>query len=181
MRGAEAGDAVDDEQRLGCDFLDQLGDRFDVVADAGRGLGGLHVDGFVLRLERGADFVELEGLAVGRFDHVGRAAEGLGQIDPALAEFAGGEHQHLVAGRGEVGDRGLHGAGAGGGEQQDVVLGADKDLELGQHLLVEGAELGGAVVHVGGRHGELGGRKQRGWSGGIKARLADHGFLVFRI
>ncbi len=60
------------------------------------------------------------------------------------------------------------------GEQQDVVLGADEDFELGQHLLEEGAELRRAVVHVGGGHGELGGRQQRGGAGGIKASLPDH-------
>ena len=120
----------------------------------------------MLGLERLLDFGEVEGLAVGRFDDVDFAAESFGQAHPALAEFSGGEDQDAVAGRGEVGDRGLHGAGAGRGEQQHVVFGADEDLELGEDFLEEGAELGGAVVDVGGGHGELGGGQQRRWARG---------------
>jgi hypothetical protein len=60
--GAEAGDGVDDEQRLGVFVLEQLGDGLDVVADAGGGLGGLDEDGAGFELERGLDLVEREGL-----------------------------------------------------------------------------------------------------------------------
>ncbi len=45
-----------------CGFLDQLGDRFDVVAHGGGGFGGLHVDRAMLGLEGGADLGEVEGL-----------------------------------------------------------------------------------------------------------------------
>ena len=162
----------------GATSLMSFGDRFNVVANGGGGFGGLHVDGAMLGLEGGADFGEVEGLAVGGGHHVGLAAEGLGEAGPALAEFAGGEDQDAVAGRGEIRNRGFHGAGAGAGEQQDVVLGADEDLELGQHLLEEGAELGGAVVHVGGGHGELGGGQQRSRAWGIKTSLANHGLSL---
>jgi len=64
-------------------------DGFDVVADAGGGLGGLDEDGAGFELEGGFDFVEGEGLAVGFFDDVGVAAEGFDEGGPALAEFAG--------------------------------------------------------------------------------------------
>ena len=165
-------------KRFGRNFADQLGDRFNIVADRGGSLSCLHVDGAMLGLEGGADGVEVEGLAVGCGDHVRLAAEGLGQACPALAEFAGSEDQDAVAGRGEIGDRGFHGAGAGTGEQEDVVLGADEDLELGEHLLEEGAELGSAVVDVGGSHGELSGRQQRRWAWRKKTGLTNHGLSL---
>ena len=173
--GAEAGDGVDDEQGFGASCLEQLGDGGDAVAHAGGGLGGLHEDGAGFELERGFDFVEREGLAVGRGDDVDLAAEGLGEGGPALAELAGGEDEHAVAGRGEVGDGGFHGAGAGAGEDDDVAGGgADELLELGEDAGVEGAELGGAVVDIGGGHGELRGGEQGRGAGGEEARFADH-------
>ena len=107
-------------------------------------------------------------------EHVHFAAECLGQAHPALAEFAGGEHQHPVARRGQIGDRGLHGAGAGAGKEENVVLGSDKNLELGKHLLKEGSELGCAVVDVRRRHGKLGRGQQRRRPGCEQARLPDH-------
>ena len=178
MRGAEAGDGVDDEEGLGVFGLEELGDAFDVVADAGGGFGGLDEDGAGFELEGGFDFVEREGLAVGCFDDVDVAAEGFGEGGPALAELAGGEDEYAVAGRGEVGDGGFHGAGAAAGEDDDVVLGADELLELGEDAGVEGAELGGAVVDVGGGHGELGGGEQGRRARGEEASFADHGFIV---
>jgi hypothetical protein len=76
--GAEAGDGVDDEEGLGVFGFEEPGDAFDVVADAGGGLGGLDEDGAGFELEVGFDFVKVEGLAVGLFDDVDVAAEGLG-------------------------------------------------------------------------------------------------------
>ena len=45
VRGAEAGNGVDDEQGFGARVLEQLGDTRGAVADAGGGFGGLHEDG----------------------------------------------------------------------------------------------------------------------------------------
>ena len=104
MSGAEARDAVDDEERFGLLVLEQLSDGLDVVAHAGGRLGGLDEDDTGLELQGGLDLIEREGAAVGRGDDVDLAAEGLGDAGPALAELAGGEHQYAVAGRGEVGD-----------------------------------------------------------------------------
>ncbi len=125
-------------------------------------------------MQRGFDFVEREGLAVGRADYVDVTAEGLADAGPALAEFSGGEDEDAVAGRRQVGDRGFHRAGAGAGEDDDVVGGADELLELGKDAGVERAELGGAVVDVGRGHGELGGGEQGRWAGCEEARFADH-------
>ncbi len=174
MRGPEAGDAIDYEQRVRDDLLNQLRDRFDIVANAGRGFRRLQVDCTVFRLERGANLLELESLAVRSLHHVNGTAEGLGEIDPPLTEFAGGQHKDLIARRSQVRDRGLHRPSAGGGEQKHIVLGADEDLQLGQNLLIEGAELRRAMVHVGRGHGELGCRQQRRRSGRIQTGLSEH-------
>ncbi len=112
MRGAEAGDGVDDEEGLGVFLLEEFGDAFDVVADAGGGLGGLDEDGAGFELERGFDFVEREGLAVGLFDDVGVAAEGFDEGGPAFAELAGCQDQDAIPRGCEVGDGGFHGSGA---------------------------------------------------------------------
>ena len=85
-------------KRLGVCVLEQLGDAGHAVADAGRGFGGLHEDGAGFELERGLDFIERKGLAVGCGDDVDGAAEGLGEGGPALAELAGGEDKHAIAG-----------------------------------------------------------------------------------
>ncbi len=120
------------------------------------------------------NLIEREGLAIGSADEIHLAAESFGEGFPALAEFSGGEDEHAISGRGEIGDGGFHGAGAGGGEQQHVVLSADKGLQLPQHALIERAELGGAVVDVRGGHGELGGGQQGGRAGRKKSGFTNH-------
>ncbi len=159
-------------------LLEEVGDALDVVADAGRGFGGLDKDGAGLELEGGVDLIERKRAAVGGFHHVDVAAEGLGDAAPALAELAGSEDEDAVAGRGEVGDGGLHGAGAAAREDDDVVLGADELLELGEDAGVEGAELGRAVMNVSGCHGELGGGKQGRRARSEEASFPDHEFIV---
>jgi len=172
---AEAGDGVDYEQSLGLGVFEELGDRGHAVADAGRGLGGLHEYGAGLEVEICLDVIDREGLAVGHGDYIDVAAEGLGECSPALAELAGGENQHAIAGRGEVGDGCFHGAGSGAGEDDDVAgFSADELLELDEDAAVEGAELGSAVVNVSGCHGKLGGGEQWGRTGREEASLADH-------
>jgi len=94
--GAEAGNAVDDED--GVRSANDLGDGLNIVAHGRGGFRGLGVDHLVLRLERFFHFGEVEGLPVGGGEHVDFAAEGLGQSGPALAEFTGSEHQDAVAG-----------------------------------------------------------------------------------
>ena len=178
VRGAEAGDGVDDEQRVVAGVAQDLRDAGGAVADASRGLGGLHEDDSGFELEGGLDFVKREGLAVGGGDDVDGAAEVFGQRGPALTELAGGEDENAVAGAGEVGHGGLHGSGARGGEEDDVVLGADEFAEVGEGAGEEGAELGRAVVDVGGGHGELGSGEEGGGAGGEEAGFADHAAIV---
>ena len=131
--GAEAGDAVDHEQRFRCELLERFGDRFDVVAYAGRGLGGLNVDGLVFRFERGTDFFQLEGFAIWALTTSTARAERLGEVDPALAEFSSREDQDPVAGRDQVGDEASM-APVPEEESSSTSLRVRRRLQLGQHL-----------------------------------------------
>ena len=60
-------------------------------------------------------------VAVLGFEHGYVQTIGLGDFDPALAEFSGGADDHLIAARKEIGNRAIERAGAGGGEDQGVV------------------------------------------------------------
>ena len=68
---------------------------------------------------------------------------------PQHGELAGLGHQHLVAGRQHVDDRGLPGAGAGRGEDDHGLLGAEHPLHRGQDREAELGELRTAMVQVG--------------------------------
>ena len=131
-------------------------------------------DGASFELECGLHFIEREGLTVGRADYIDVTAEGLGDAGPALAELAGGEHKNAVAWRGEIRDRSLHGTGAGAGQQDHVVGGADELLELCENARVESAKLSRAVVDVGCSHGKLSCGKKRCWTRREEARFANH-------
>lgn len=150
------------------------------MADAGGGFGGLHEDDAGFELEGSFHGVDRKRLAVGGGDDVDGTAEGLSEGCPALAELAGGEDEDAVAGAGEIGHGGFHGAGAGGGEQDDIVGGADEVFEPGEDAGEESAELGGAVVDIGGGHGELRGGEEGGWAGGEETGFADHVDIVWR-
>src|SRR6202044_3449866 len=128
--------------------------------------------------ERLAHFFQVEGLAIGRTDYIDIASERLSQADPALAELARCEDQNAVTGRGQVGNRCFHRSGTGGGEQNDVILGPDKGLQVAEYLQVQGAKFGGAVVYIGGSHRELGCRQKRSGAGSKKTDLTDHGSIV---
>ncbi len=175
--GAEAGDRVDDEQSVGISFLEQLGDAGYAVADASGGFSSLHEHGAGLNLERLLDRIEREGFAIGGGDDLDIAAERLTKSGPAFAELAGREDENAVARRSKVRHRCFHRARAGACEQQNVILGADELLELLEYALEEGAELRGAVVHIGSGHGELGGGKQGRGTGSKEAYLANHAWM----
>lgn len=139
----------------------------------------MHEDAAGFELEGRFDVIEGEGLAVGGADDVDGTAEGFGEGGPALAELAGCEDEDAISGRCQVGDGGFHRSCSGGGEEDDIVGGGDEVFELGEDAGVEGAELGGAVVDVGGGHGELGGGEEGGGAGGEEAGFADHVGIVW--
>ena len=122
--GAEARDRVDDDERAGRPRGG--GERLEVGDDAGGGLGVRQEDGLRAAelLEAGGEVVRARRLAPLVLDGLDVGAVGGGELLPALAERAGGDDDHAVAGRAEVRDGGLHRAGAGAGEEQDVVRGA---------------------------------------------------------
>jgi hypothetical protein len=161
--------------------LADLGDRLDVVDDAGARLGERgegDVDLGVLR-EQAVELGGVEALAPARLVADDVAAVGVGELDPALAELAGRGGEHRLAGAHEVGDGGLHGAGAAGGEGQDVVLGLEDARQLAQHPLVELDEVRGPVVEHRGGHRLRDGRRHRGRPGGhqvlLHERVRGHG------
>ena len=82
---------------------------------------GLHEDGLYVGRQKGLHLVEREGLSVRFGEHNGLTAEGLGQGHPTLSELAGAKHQNLVAGTGQVGHRGFHGAGTATGQHLSLI------------------------------------------------------------
>src|SRR5579884_1755463 len=90
----------------------------------------LHENGTGFRLQRLAYLIERKGLPVGGLHHVYSTAKGFRQCFPALAEFSGGEDEHAVTGRGQVGDGGFHGSRAGRGKKKHIIFSADEGLQL---------------------------------------------------
>ena len=159
---AEARDGVDGEDDAVA--LGHLGDRLDVVDDAGGGLAE--------RRERDLDALVLGQQAVDRGRIQARAparlvahlvgAVRLTEADPALAELAGGAHEDLVTGAHEVRERRLQRTRTARGEREHVVLRAEDGRQLGQHALVHLVEGGRAVVeHRRGHRLRDGGRDGR--------------------
>ena len=167
LGGAEAGDGVEGEDRAvpGGD----LGDRLDVVHDAGRGLAQRREhDLDVLVTQQPVDLRRVEPLAPARLVAHEIGAVGLAELDPALAELARRARQHLVAGADEVGDRRLHRARPARGEREHVVARAEHGRQPAEHALVQLVERRRAVVEHrrrhrlrdGGRHGRRPGGHQ---------------------
>ena len=144
--------------------LGHLGDRLDVVDDAGGGLAERRerdLDALVLG-QQPVDRGRIQARAPARLvaDLVG--AVGLAEPDPALAELAGGAHEDPVTGAHEVRERRLHRTRAARGEREHVVLRAEDGRQLGQHALVHLVEGGRAVVeHRRGHRLRDGGRDGR--------------------
>ena len=127
----EAGEAADGvhQEELVKLALDDAGDGFQVVGDAGGGfvVGDQHgFDGRVFA-EFGADGVGVNGVAPFEIHTQDVGAVGLGDLDEAVAERAGGGGDDPVAGGEGVDHGGFQGAGAAGGEDVQVVVG-HKDL-----------------------------------------------------
>jgi len=82
-----------------------------------------------------------------------RHAVGGEQALPALAELAARDDQRALARRHQVDHRGLHGAGAGGGEQEHLARGAVELAQRRGDARQRGAKLVGAMVrrHLGER------------------------------
>src|ERR1019366_4897672 len=96
---------------------------FHVVHTDGGGLRRLHeyALGGGFPPQGGGHLLRFHHLPVGNGDHVGVQTVRLGDIRPSLAEFSRHADNDLVALGEEVRHRCVHGAGAGGGEHQQVV------------------------------------------------------------
>ena len=144
--GAEARDRVDDDERAGRPRGG--GERLEVDDDAGGRLGMRQEDGLRTAelLEAGGEVVRARRLAPLVLDGLDVGAVRRRELLPALAERAGGDDDHAVAGRAEVRDGRLHRPGAGAGEEQDVVRGAAHLPEPLERLAEELLVVGPAVV-----------------------------------
>ena len=180
----EARDGVDREHRaVGAH---DLGDRLDVVDDAGRGLAqrGEHEVDVGLGGEQAVDLGRVEAAAPARLVARRAGAVGLGELDPALAELARRACEHRVARADEVGDRGLHRPRAARGEQEDVVLrpehrgqareDARVQLDAGRVAVVED-RLGHRGAHLGRQRRRAGGHQVL-----LDERIGRHGSELSR-
>ena len=131
MRCAQAGDGVDHQKRVRA--FEQARDSLNIVPHAGGAFRALHEEHAVISLEFFTHLLRLYRLTVRCAYRFQLATVGLGQALPALAELSRRNHQHLVAGRGQVGHGRFHGARAGGGEHHHIVLCADERFQISQH------------------------------------------------
>ena len=149
-----------------------------VMANAGRGFRRLHQHQLGVAAQRSLRSFQRQRLSIGSADDVRLAAKRLRQAGPAFAEFTGGQHQHAVARRGQIGDRSLHRPSAGTGQQNDIIFGADKRLELFQNALIQGAKFRSAMVQISGSHGKLRRWQQRSRAGSKETRLMEHASIL---
>ncbi len=151
---SEAGDGVDHQQRRMIGAVEGFTD-FERMRDAaGRGLVVHDHHGLDLVLAIGGE-LRLDLLDIGAAAPIGRQEldvelEFFGNAAPQHRELAGLGHQHLVARRQRVDDRGFPGAGARRRIDDDRLLGAEDALDTRQHVMTEFGELGTTVIQ--GRH-----------------------------
>ena len=96
MRCAQAGNGVNHQQRVSA--FHQPRDSFNIVPHAGGAFRGLHVENFMLGLQRFANLLRRNRLPVRRAHSFKLAAISFGQPFPSLAKFSCGNYQHFVAG-----------------------------------------------------------------------------------
>ena len=152
---AQPGDGIHHQQRFVALGADQFRNPLHIMPRAGGTLCRLHVNRAHIGRQLLADFIERKSFAIRRADHFHDAPKSFGQIAPAFAELARGQHQNLVAGRSQVRDRAFHHAGTGRSQHQNVISRADEILHVRQHARVQSAEVGSAVVHGKRSHGGL--------------------------
>ena len=148
--GCERRNCVDHEQRRMTGGIDRLADFGDRGQRAGRGL-----------VMQDADRLDLLGLVVAqpgfdRFwvgavapvagDEFGLEADAISHFLPQRRELAGLDHQHLVARRQRVDERGFPGAGSGRGIDDDRVRGLENGLDAFEATFGEPGELRAAVI-----------------------------------
>ena len=142
----EAGDRVHCDQRSGA--RQALGGGLQ-VGDSSRGgvrVGQVHDAGTADLVEAGAHLVGARQLAPLVAQVVDGQAVAFRDRGPPLPEVAVRDDEHAVAGRADVGDRGLHRRGPGRGEEEHVILRPVHGLEPLDHARERVTEVGRAMV-----------------------------------
>ena len=173
-QGAEARDRIHDDVRtrrpdglrVCLQVRDDAGRRFGVRQQHGAGVAELgELRGDVLRPRDLAPLVAQSG---------DLAAVPLGDLDPALAERAGGDDEDAAAGSAQIRDGGLHGARPGGGEQQDIGRSPADLLQAIEALAVDRPKVVGAMVDDRSGHRRQHLRGHRGRPGREEVALGGH-------
>ena len=79
-------------------------------------------------------------------------AQSRSHVFPKAGEMPGFEHQNAVAGRQHIGKGGFPGAGARGGEKENMPAGTENRLDTGKRTLAQSLEFRPAVVDRGAIH-----------------------------
>ena len=128
---AGRGDRIHQEQHIRIFFSHQRGHSPHIAHHPGAGFV-VH-DGHGVETARGQmliDILRAHGLAPGQIDAHGIAAIGDGHLLPAVAKRAGDHVQHFAARADAIAHGRLLQAGAGGGEDVDMLFGQQNQLEF---------------------------------------------------
>ena len=159
---------IDHQQRLG--LAQHRADRREIGDHAGRAFIVDDDDGAIaLRLDARRDRGGVRHLAPRDLQAVERDRQAFGDRREALAELPVLDHQHGVAGREHIDQRGFHAAGARGAEQEDVMPRAEHGAQRAGHLFEDGAEFRPAMRQHRQRHRGAHALGDRGGSGHAEA------------
>ncbi len=150
----QRGHAVDDGQAVV--FTRQSTQCFRVGSRAGRGLGMHERDQFRVRvlLQRGIQFLRIDGPAPVIFDDDRFAAQPPDVVRHAAAEHAVPADDDLVAGLHQVDEAGFHAGRPGcGNRNRELVAGPERKLQQRLDFIHEADEFRVQVTHRGPRHG----------------------------
>ena len=155
LLAGNAAHAVDDEQRLGRHALHQLGEVLELAQHARRGVDVGHGDHLVLLgLEGLLDLGQLRPATHGVGGQLGHfGAVCLEAVGEAVAEVAGAEDQHVLAGLDQVGGHNVPAQGAGARDDEGLRRGVGGLEELAQHRdgVAEGGDEAGSDMGLAAR------------------------------
>lgn len=154
---SDGADTVNDNQSLGGDLVDELGDGLDVNDDTGRGINvGQGDDVVLLLLEGSLDLGKRRSLSSGGRQNSHVVAEDLEAVSKGIGEEAGGDDKSLFVSLEKVGSNNLPAEGSSASNDKGLGLGVG-GLEEGSQVIEHRAkdldELGRVVGHGLVRHG----------------------------
>ena len=144
----KAGDAIDQDQRIGSQLADGGRQFRDRVHHRGRGLVVGEQDGLVpaVPLELGTERGRIGRLAPFDFDLGDVGAVGSSDLGEPVAKGTDGDTQHAIARRQRIDDRRLEAARAGRRDDRDVAGRPEVGLHPGQDPFEHRRELGAAMI-----------------------------------